>query len=144
MKTGKTLVKPYTILNKQDLKIAVVGLTTEDTAKLGNPEYLHNVKFEDPTTVAKATLKELNEKVKPDVKIALTHMGYYYDAKHGSNAPGDVSLARNLDKGAFDMIIGGHSHDPIVWMTKVYGLKIINQLSHVNQISKWYLDYAGV
>ena len=28
------------------------------------------------------------EKVKPDVKIALTHMGYYYDAKHGSNAPG--------------------------------------------------------
>ncbi len=53
------------------------------------------------------------EKVKPDVKIALTHMGYYYDAKHGSNAPGDVSLARNLDKGAFDMIIGGHSHDPI-------------------------------
>ena len=35
-KTGKTLVKPYTILNKQDLKIAVVGLTTEDTAKLGN------------------------------------------------------------------------------------------------------------
>ena len=73
----------------------MVGLTTEDTAKLGNPEYLHNVKFEDPTTVAKATLKELNEKVKPDVKIALTHMGYYYDAKHGSNAPGDVSLARN-------------------------------------------------
>ena len=101
-KTGKTLVKPYTILNKQDLKIAVVGLSTEDTAKLDNPEYLHNVKFEDPTTVAKATLKELNEKVKPDVKIALTHMGYYYDAKHSSNAPGDVSLARNLNKGAFD------------------------------------------
>ena len=48
----------------------MVGLTTEDTAKLGNPEYLHNVKFEDPTTVAKATLKELNEKLKPDVKIA--------------------------------------------------------------------------
>ena len=40
-------------------------------------------------------------------------MGYYYDARHGSNAPGDVSLTRNLDKGAFDMIIGGHSHDPI-------------------------------
>jgi len=135
-KTGKTLVKPYTILNKQDLKIAVVGLTTEDTAKLGNPEYLHNVKFEDPTTVAKATLKELNEKVKPDVKIALTHMGYYYDAKHGSNAPGDVSLARNLDKGAFDMIIGGHSHDPICvddFEFKNGELKLVNyQLIPVN------------
>ena len=111
--TGKPLVKPYTVLDKQGLKIAVVGLTTEDTAKLGNPEYQGNIKFTDPTTTAKSTLKEINKTVKPDVRIALTHMGYYYDGKHGSNAPGDVSLARNLDKNAFDMIIGGHSHDPI-------------------------------
>ena len=66
-------------------------------------------------------------------------MGYYYDAKHGSNAPGDVSLARNLDKGAFDMIIGGHSHDPICVDDKGVWIKIINQLSHVNQISKMVL-----
>lgn len=113
LKTNKHLVKPYTVLNKQDLNIAVVGLTTEDTAKLGNPEYLGDVKFTDPTEAARTTLAELNQSVKPDIKIALTHMGYYADGKHGSNAPGDVSLARNLDKGAFDMIIGGHSHDPV-------------------------------
>ncbi|OOF70228.1 bifunctional UDP-sugar hydrolase/5'-nucleotidase UshA [Rodentibacter caecimuris] len=113
LKTGKHLVKPYTVLNKQDLKIAVVGLTTEDTAKLGNPEYLGGVKFADPTESARATLAELKQEIKPDIKIALTHMGYYADGKYGSNAPGDVSLARNLDKGSFDMIIGGHSHDPV-------------------------------
>ncbi|STO93432.1 bifunctional UDP-sugar hydrolase/5'-nucleotidase [Haemophilus pittmaniae] len=113
-KTGKPLVKPYTVLDKQGLKIAVVGLTTEDTAKLGNPEYLaNNVTFKDPTETAKNTIKELDETVKPDLKFALTHMGYYYDAQHGSNAPGDVSLARNLPKGAFNVIIGGHSHDPV-------------------------------
>lgn len=112
-KTDKPLVKPYIVLDKLGLKIAVVGLTTEDTAKLGNPEYTGNVIFQDPTATAKATLKHLDDNEKPDVKIALTHMGYYYDAQHGSNAPGDVSLARNLDKGAFDMIVGGHSHDPV-------------------------------
>lgn len=113
-KTGKPLVKPYTVLDKQGLKIAVVGLTTEDTAKLGNPEYLaNNVTFKDPTETAKSTIKELDETVKPDLKFALTHMGYYYDAQHGFNAPGDVSLARNLPKGAFNVIIGGHSHDPV-------------------------------
>ncbi|WP_308569584.1 bifunctional UDP-sugar hydrolase/5'-nucleotidase UshA [uncultured Haemophilus sp.] len=113
-KTGKPLVKPYTVLDKQGLKIAVVGLTTEDTAKLGNPEYLaNNVTFKDPTETAKNTIKELDETVNPDLKFALTHMGYYYDAQHGSNAPGDVSLARNLPKGAFNVIIGGHSHDPV-------------------------------
>ncbi|OOF44138.1 bifunctional UDP-sugar hydrolase/5'-nucleotidase [Rodentibacter trehalosifermentans] len=112
-KTNQPLVKPYIVLDKQGLKIAVVGLTTEDTAKLGNPEYTGNVLFKDPTELARETLKALNEQEKPDVKIALTHMGYYYDAQYGSNAPGDVSLARNLDKGAFDMIVGGHSHDPV-------------------------------
>ncbi len=112
-KTGKHLVKPYTILNKQDLKIAVVGLTTEDTAKLGNPEYMNLIRFDDPTETAKKVLAELAQNEKPDVKIALTHMGYYYDGKFGSNAPGDVSMARKLDKGAFDMIIGAHTHDPV-------------------------------
>ncbi len=112
-KTKDFLVKPYVVFDKQGLKIAVVGLTTEDTAKLGNPEYMGLVHFEDPTAAAKRVLTELENKEKPDVKIALTHMGYYYDGKHGSNAPGDVNLARNLDKNAFDMIIGGHTHDTV-------------------------------
>ena len=111
-KTGKLLVQPYTILKKQDLKIAVVGLTTEDTAKLGNPEFISAVKFERPTDAAKQLLPEKKKK-KPDLKIALTHMGYYHDAKFGSNAPGDVSMVRELPKAAFDIVVGGHSHDTV-------------------------------
>src|SRR5699024_9242735 len=111
-KTGKLLVQPYTILKKQDLNIAVVGLTTEDTAKLGNPEFISAVKFERPTDAAKKLLPELAQQ-KPDIKIALTHMGYYHDAKFGSNAPGDVSMVRELPKGSFDIVVGGHSHDTV-------------------------------
>ncbi|KGQ54844.1 5'-nucleotidase [Gallibacterium anatis DSM 16844 = F 149] len=111
-KTGKLLVQPYTMLKKQDLNIAVVGLTTEDTAKLGNPEFISAVKFERPTDAAKKLLPELAQQ-KPDVKIALTHMGYYHDAKFGSNAPGDVSMVRELPKAAFDIVVGGHSHDTV-------------------------------
>ncbi|PVX42784.1 5'-nucleotidase/UDP-sugar diphosphatase [Pasteurella langaaensis DSM 22999] len=112
-KTGKPLVKPYVILDKQGLKVAVVGLTTEDTAKLGNPEYMGLVRFDNPIDTARKLLAKLQETEKPDVKIALTHMGYYYDGKFGSNAPGDVTMARQLDKQAFDMIVGGHSHDTV-------------------------------
>lgn len=112
-KMGKPLVKPYILLNKAGLKVAVVGLTTEDTAKLGNPQYMSLVRFDDPTATAKKVLAELNKNEKPDVKIALTHMGYYYDGQFGSNAPGDVSMARNLDKSAFDVIVGAHSHDTV-------------------------------
>lgn len=109
--TQKPLVNPYVMLNKNGLKIAVVGLTTEDTAKLGNPEVTGNVIFNNPIETAKTTLEQLNQTEKPDVRIALTHMGYYNDGKHGSNAPGDVTMARTLNKGSFDLIIGGHTHD---------------------------------
>ncbi|QHB17720.1 bifunctional UDP-sugar hydrolase/5'-nucleotidase UshA [Mannheimia pernigra] len=112
-KTDKPIVKPYVILERGGIKIAVVGLTTEDTAKLGNPDVTENAVFKDPIETAKTTLAEINKNEKPDVRIALTHMGYYFDGKHGTNAPGDVTMARSLDKGAFDLIIGGHTHDTV-------------------------------
>lgn len=111
-KTNQPLVKPYITLEKGGLKFAVVGLTTEDTAKLGNPDVTENVIFQDPVETAKATLKGIDDK-QADVKIALTHMGYYFNEQHGMNAPGDVTLARRLDKNAFDLIIGGHTHDTV-------------------------------
>lgn len=117
-RTQKELTKPYVMLDKQGLKVAVVGLTTEDTGKLGNPEVTENVIFKDPIKTAKETLAEINNTEKPDVRIALTHMGWYLDGKHGSNAPGDVTMARTLDKGAFDIIIGGHTHDTVCFDEK--------------------------
>lgn len=111
--TDKTLVKPYTMLKRSGLNIAIVGLTTEDTAKLGNPEYMKDLRFDDPTLTAKKVVAEIDKQENPDVKIALTHMGYYYDGNYGSNAPGDVTMARRLKKGTFDVIVGGHSHDTV-------------------------------
>lgn len=117
-KTQKELVKPYVMLDKQGLKVAVVGLTTEDTGKLGNPDVTENVVFKDPIKTAKETLTQINQTEKPDIRIALTHMGWYLDGKHGTNAPGDVTMARTLDKGAFDVIIGGHTHDTVCFDDK--------------------------
>lgn len=116
--TQKELTKPYVILDKQDLKVAIIGLTTEDTGKLGNPEVTENVIFQDPIKTARETLAKINKTEKPDIRIALTHMGWYLDGKHGSNAPGDVTMARTLDKGAFDVIVGGHTHDTVCFDEK--------------------------
>ncbi|EER46910.1 bifunctional UDP-sugar hydrolase/5'-nucleotidase periplasmic precursor [Actinobacillus minor NM305] len=117
-RTNKPLVTPYITLNRGDLKFAIVGLTTEDTAKLGNPDVTGNVIFKNPIETAQNVLKNLNKKEKPDVRIALTHMGWYLDGKHGTNAPGDVTMARTLKPAAFDMIIGGHTHDTVCFDEK--------------------------
>ncbi|HGY1166460.1 TPA: bifunctional UDP-sugar hydrolase/5'-nucleotidase UshA [Citrobacter braakii] len=111
--TGERLFKPWAIFKRQDLKIAVIGLTTDDTAKIGNPEFFTDIEFRKPADEAKLVIQELNMGEKPDVIIATTHMGHYDNGNHGSNAPGDVEMARSLPAGALAMIVGGHSQDPV-------------------------------
>lgn len=111
--TGQRLFKPYALFDKQGIKIAVIGLTTDDTAKMGNPEYFTDIEFRAPAPEAKRVVEQLRKDEKPDVIIAATHMGHYDNGEHGSNAPGDVEMARSLPAGYLDMIVGGHSQDPV-------------------------------
>ncbi|MGY0600000.1 bifunctional UDP-sugar hydrolase/5'-nucleotidase UshA [Vibrio sp. JZG10] len=111
--TGKRLFQPYAMFNKQGIKIAVIGLTTEDTAKLGNPEFIEQIDFRDPKEEAKKLIAELKETEYPDLIFAVTHMGHYENGNRGINAPGDVALARYLNEGDLDMIVGGHSQEPV-------------------------------
>ncbi|WNN49476.1 bifunctional UDP-sugar hydrolase/5'-nucleotidase UshA [Siccibacter colletis] len=111
--TNQRLFKPWAIFKPQDIKIAVMGLTTDDTAKIGNPEFFTDIEFRKPADEAKLVIQELQQNEKPDVIIAVTHMGHYDNGDHGSNAPGDVELARSLPAGALAMIVGGHSQDPV-------------------------------
>ncbi|EBX1108595.1 TPA: bifunctional UDP-sugar hydrolase/5'-nucleotidase [Salmonella enterica] len=111
--TGERLFKPWAIFTRQDIKIAVIGLTTDDTAKIGNPEYFTDIEFRKPAEEAKVVIQELNMNEKPDVIIATTHMGHYDNGDHGSNAPGDVEMARSLPAGSLAMTVGGHSQDPV-------------------------------
>lgn len=111
--TGERLFKPWAIFKPQGIKIAVIGLTTDDTAKIGNPENFTDIEFRKPAEEAKLVIQELQSTEKPDVLIAATHMGHYDNGDHGSNAPGDVEMARSLPAGALTMIVGGHSQDPV-------------------------------
>ncbi|MFG6244584.1 bifunctional UDP-sugar hydrolase/5'-nucleotidase UshA [Vibrio diabolicus] len=111
--TGKRLFQPYAMFKKQGIKIAVIGLTTEDTAKLGNPEFIEQIDFRDPKEEAKKLIAELKETEYPDLIFAVTHMGHYENGNRGINAPGDVALARYLNDGDLDMIVGGHSQEPV-------------------------------
>lgn len=50
--------------------------------------------------------------------IATTHMGHYGNGDHGSNAPGDVEMARSLPVGSQAMIMGNHSQDPVCMVSE--------------------------
>ncbi|PHM40079.1 Adenosine synthase A [Xenorhabdus mauleonii] len=124
--TGKRLFKPYAIFDKQGIKIAVLGLTTDDTAKIGNPANFPGVEFRPPAKEAKKVIEQLKKNEKPDVIIAATHMGHYDDGHHGTNAPGDVEMARSLPAGYLDMIVGGHSQDPVCMSKENKNYKLVD------------------
>jgi 5'-nucleotidase/UDP-sugar diphosphatase len=107
---GSTRVfAPYQVFDRGGWRIAVVGLTTDDTQKMVLPANIQGITFTKPIDEMARLLPEV--RAKADVVIAATHMGHYPDGNRGVNAPGDVEMARAV-KG-IDLVIGGHSQNPV-------------------------------
>ena len=112
--SGKHYFDPYKVFKLDNgLKVAVLGLTTEDTAQLVDPNNVKTLEFRDPTTEAAKLGQQIRSNKEANLVFAITHMGHYADGQHGSNAPGDVEMARALPAGTLDAIIGGHSQNPV-------------------------------
>ncbi|QFU23798.1 bifunctional UDP-sugar hydrolase/5'-nucleotidase UshA [Shewanella eurypsychrophilus] len=103
----------YKIFNLGSLKVAVIGLITEDTATIGNPQIVGELTFTDPKEEMLKVITELEANEKPDIILATTHMGHYENGNPGSNAPGDIALAKALEQGQLQAIFGGHSQNPV-------------------------------
>jgi 5'-nucleotidase/UDP-sugar diphosphatase len=112
-KDGSRYFDAYKVFNVNGVKIAVIGLTTEDTAKIGNPEFISDLTFTDPKVEIAKVIAEIKAAKSADLIFATTHMGHYANAANGSNAPGDVAMARALAKGDLQAVIGGHSQNPV-------------------------------
>lgn len=113
-KTNARLFAPYKLFNFDHLKVAVVGLTTTDTLRVGSSSLQNMYSMTDPADEFLNIKSEL-DKSSPDVVIGLTHMGHYENGNHGSNAYGDVKLAQSLPPGTVDAIIGGHSQNVVCY-----------------------------
>ena len=103
----------YKTFDINGVSLALIGLTTDDTAKLSSPEYVSDLTFTTPQVETPKVIAEINAAGGADIIMAVTHMGHYANGLSGSNAPGDVELARSLPEGELDAIIGGHSQNPV-------------------------------
>ncbi|MCX8701269.1 bifunctional UDP-sugar hydrolase/5'-nucleotidase [Gilliamella sp. B2840] len=103
----------YKMFNLNGIKVAVFGLTTDDTIFLASPKNIDGIEFRKTLPEAQKVIAQIKKTEHPDMIIAVTHMGHYENGEHGSMAPGDVELARGLPTGELDMIVGGHSQNPV-------------------------------
>jgi 5'-nucleotidase/UDP-sugar diphosphatase len=106
---GQRLFEPYKLFDKAGYKIAVIGLTTDDTPRMVFPDHIAGLRFRAPADEAAQLVPQLRGQV--DMVIAATHMGHYPDGRRGLQAPGDVELARAVP--GIDLVVGGHSQNPV-------------------------------
>ncbi len=111
---NKPYFEPYTIIERQGIKIAVYGLITP-----GIPNWLpynlwRGIEFEDMIITAKKWVPEIIEKEKPDLLIGLFHSGIDYTY---GNVNADTPRNENACKlvaqqvPGFDVIFAGHDHE---------------------------------
>lgn len=112
-KDGRRMFEPYRVFERGGYRIAVMGLTTDDTVKMVLPANVAGLEFRKPADEAARLVPTL--RAKADMVIAATHMGHYTDGRSGVNAPGDVEMARQV--AGLDLVVGGHSQNPVCMLS---------------------------
>lgn len=112
----KPAFKPYTIVTKDGVKIAVLGLTSP-----GIPHWLPKILwpdmyFEDMIITANYWVKYIQKKEKPHIIVGLFHSGH--DASYGGGSTTEpknenASLLVAQQVPGFDIVLIGHDHDKL-------------------------------
>ena len=106
---NELVFQPFLMKELDGVRVGILGLTTEDTEALAMKDNVKDIYFTDAVPTAKKWVPKLIQEEKADIVIAVTHIGHYLNAMYGSNAPGDVTLAKDVD--GVDIIVGGHSQN---------------------------------
>lgn len=114
-------ITPFTLLPVAGVKVAVIGLTTPETAEVVKAGSLGNLTFADPVTSAQKALSD-GKASGASVFVALAHIG----GTGGEHPSGPiVDLAREAP--GFDLVIGAHTHTQV--NTLVNGVPVIETRS---------------
>ena len=126
--------KPYTIIEKNDIDIGIIGFATPETAVTAHSDFVGEYTFEDPSKIAKQLIPEVKSKG-ADIVILLTHIPGNMD-DNGKMSGELIDLAENVEA---DVIIGGHSHNTVTGT--VNGNIVVEAYKHGRELGHVTLIY---
>lgn len=106
---GKPHFKPYEVLERDGVKIVILGMITPAIPVWLSENLWHGLRFDDMEDTARRWMKVIREKENPDLVIGIFHAGQdaiLMGGKYRENA--SVNIARNVP--GFDIILMGHDH----------------------------------
>ena len=112
--TGEPMFQPYAIVERQGLKIAVLGLITPNIHAWLPKALWQNLEFEDMVECAQKWIPIIKEREQPDFIIGLFHAGSDYTVNGNTldtrfNENGSIPVAIKVP--GFDLVLLGHDHD---------------------------------
>jgi 2',3'-cyclic-nucleotide 2'-phosphodiesterase/3'-nucleotidase len=111
--TNQPYFKPYTIINRKGIKIAVLGLTTPSIPNWLPEKIWEGMVFEDMVETAEKWMKIIKEKENPEIIVGLFHSGvdYTYGGRT-AKTPKNENASRLVPERVpgFDVVIAGHDH----------------------------------
>ena len=117
---GLPYFEPYKIINKDGVKIAILGLITPGIPDWLPEELWKGIEFNDMVESAKKWVPIIMEKENPDLLIGLFHSGYDYtygniDYDTYKNENASLIVAEQVP--GFDIVFVGHDHH--TWNEKI-------------------------
>ena len=111
LKSGKPYVEPYLLLERDGVRIAVLGMLTPAIPSWLHPDVWSGMRFENIIPCAKQWVKTLKEKEKADVIVGLFHSGWDNGIVTDDYVE-DVARQCAEEVPEFDVIFFGHDHTP--------------------------------
>ncbi|MET7339719.1 bifunctional metallophosphatase/5'-nucleotidase [Streptomyces sp. NPDC087866] len=122
-KTGKPILKPYTVWKKNGVKIGFIGVTLEGTPNIVTANGVKGLKFHDEVGTINKYAKELDRQGVKSI-VALIHEGgapasasYNYDCDSPGAGDGISGPITDIAKGItpkVDALVTGHTHQAYV------------------------------
>ena len=107
--TKRPHFKPYIILEREGIKIAILGMITPAIPAWLSETLWQGLRFDDMEETARKWIEIIRQEENPDIVIGLFHSGkkpYRLNGKYNENASAEV--ARNIP--GFDAVLMGHDH----------------------------------
>lgn len=107
-KTNKPYLPPYKVLEREGVKVAVLGMITPAIPSWLPEQLWSGLRFDDMETTARYWVKIIKEKENPDIIIGLFHAGPEGNQLGDAIENGSEIVARNVS--GFDVVFMGHDH----------------------------------
>ena len=119
---GMPGLKPYVLKDISGLKVAIIGIITEETPTTTHPKNVEGLEFSSMLDSTRKVIQELGDR--PDVVIMMSHLGLPFDRRLAESASG------------IHVIVGGHTHTRVESPIKINETLIVQAWEHAKVLGK--------